>query len=160
MMSVPARGKWMLGWSFLSLSLSSLCVYFFLSFFFSSRALSLMIRFSPGVLSLFFPFLFALWRRRQDITYTSLFLSLFLSMFVAKAAAAAAASTNYFYSLYRETGAFPSFRLQLTNCGAIKNARCCCCFSCPFPFLFSSFGYPASSLMVNANQRERETTIT
>jgi hypothetical protein len=27
-------------------------------------------------------------------------------MFVAKAAAAAAASTNYFYSLYRETGAF------------------------------------------------------
>jgi hypothetical protein len=33
-------------------------------------------------------------------------LSLSLSMFVAKAAAAAAASTNYFYSLYIETGAF------------------------------------------------------
>lgn len=91
--------------------------------------------------------------------YIALSLSLSLSMFVAKAAAAAA-STNYFYSLYRETGAFPSFRLQLTNCGTIKNARCCCCFSCPFPFLFSSFGYPASSLMVNANQRERETTFT
>jgi hypothetical protein len=37
---------------------------------------------------------------RQDITYTSF--SLFVSLYVAEAAA----STYYFYSLYRETGAF------------------------------------------------------